>query len=414
MLCDGTAVTVCARDRDVLRKLAEKVRVIAEHPRMKERRRAWKALHELRTERPVVQADSCWRRVRPEPSVCVHPLLDSWEDYLRSTIYQFEFVDDDRLVWPSFPVVWNVKKRDSHYGIDLRGDRINGDGGYAYIPLISDASLLEEEVARLPHEKLEVDREETARQLDLANEIFGDILPPRLHLHPRNIWWTQALAYDAVHILGFNNFLIALCDNPQGVHALMAYLRDDRLANLQYLENEGLLTTDWNNGQGLGDVIPGGQRAGSDTDRATLEQLWAFAECQELSSASPQMLNEFALPYIAPIVEKFGFTSYGCCEPLDDSLDLVMKSIPNVRKIAVTAWANQARFVDIGKSVILSRRPSPAMICTRFDEDEIRDDIRTTFDILGDCHLEIVMKDVETLQNEPERIRRWVEIVREH
>jgi hypothetical protein len=125
------------------------------------------------------------------------------------------------------------------------------------------------------------------------------------------------------------------------------------------------------------------------------------------------MFSEFMLPYLAPIMRRFGFVSYGCCEPLDDRLDLIRTHFPNLRNIGVTAWARQERYADVTDSLVLSRRPNPAMVCTRFNEDEIRKDIRETLSILGHGQLEFRLKDVETVQNDPRRVPRWVQLVRE-
>jgi hypothetical protein len=68
----------------------------------------------------------------------------------------------------------------------------------------------------------------------------------------------------------------------------------------------------------------------------------------------------------------------------------------------------------LGRDYVFSRKPNPSLISTGvFDESAIRDDIRRTLDVAGDCRLEIIMKDVHTLNNEPERLARWVRLARE-
>ena len=68
----------------------------------------------------------------------------------------------------------------------------------------------------------------------------------------------------------------------------------------------------------------------------------------------------------------------------------------------------------LGRDYVFSRKPNPALISTGiFDEDAIRADIRETLDVAGDCRLEIIMKDVHTLDNDPTRLARWVELARE-
>jgi hypothetical protein len=68
----------------------------------------------------------------------------------------------------------------------------------------------------------------------------------------------------------------------------------------------------------------------------------------------------------------------------------------------------------VGRNCVFSRKPNPTLISTQvFDEDAIRADLRQTIEAARDCRLEIVMKDVHTLNNEPERLPRWVQLARE-
>ena len=56
------------------------------------------------------------------------------------------------------------------------------------------------------------------------------------------------------------------------------------------------------------------------------------------------------------------------------------------------------------------------MISTEvFDEAVIRDDLATTLRITQahGCPVEIVMKDVHTLNRQPDRLARWVQLARE-
>ena len=69
---------------------------------------------------------------------------------------------------------------------------------------------------------------------------------------------------------------------------------------------------------------------------------------------------------------------------------------------------------DLGNSYIFCRKPNPTLISTGyFNEDAIRDDIRKSMNIAGQCTVEFAMKDVHTLCDEPDRLGRWVELVHE-
>jgi hypothetical protein len=68
----------------------------------------------------------------------------------------------------------------------------------------------------------------------------------------------------------------------------------------------------------------------------------------------------------------------------------------------------------LGRDYVYSRKPHPALVSTTtFDEEAIRQDIRNTLEAAGNCRLEFILKDIHTLNNEPERISRWVQIARE-
>ena len=93
----------------------------------------------------------------------------------------------------------------------------------------------------------------------------------------------------------------------------------------------------------------------------------------------------------------------------------VIRRIPNLARVSVSPWADQEFLAEaFGREYVFSRKPNPTLISTQvFDESLIRADIRRTLDIAGGTRLEIIMKDVHTLNNEPERLARWVQIARE-
>jgi hypothetical protein len=59
----------------------------------------------------------------------------------------------------------------------------------------------------------------------------------------------------------------------------------------------------------------------------------------------------------------------------------------------------------LGSNFVFSRKTNPTLISTeQFNEEAIRDDIRKTLSAARSCRLEIIMKDVHTLNNDPERL----------
>jgi len=67
-----------------------------------------------------------------------------------------------------------------------------------------------------------------------------------------------------------------------------------------------------------------------------------------------------------------------------------------------------------GTQIVYSRKQNPTLISTEvFDEAAIRADLLTTLETAADCRVELVMKDVHTLSEQPERLPRWVALARE-
>lgn len=146
----------------------------------------------------------------------------------------------------------------------------------------------------------------------------------------------------------------------------------------------------------------------------TARDTWGFGESQETVGVAPEMFREFVLDYQAPVLRRCGLVAYGCCEPTHDRLPQIMAALPNLRRIAVSPWADQAVAArHIGRKYIYSRKPNPALLCVGFDEAALREDLRETLRVAGDLNLEITMKDVHTLQGDTSRLKRWVQLARE-
>ena len=135
---------------------------------------------------------------------------------------------------------------------------------------------------------------------------------------------------------------------------------------------------------------------------------------QEYTGVSPAMHEEFLLRYQLPILREFGLVAYGCCENLTRKIAM-LRQVPNLRRIAVSPFANVAKCAEqIGTDYVLSYRPSPTdMVGWGFDADRVRTIMRRDLEVCRGCHVDITLKDVETVQYDPSRVRRWVEITRE-
>ncbi len=122
------------------------------------------------------------------------------------------------------------------------------------------------------------------------------------------------------------------------------------------------------------------------------------------------------LRYQEPIMAGFGLVTYGCCEEMAGRIPL-LRRVPNLRRIAVTPVSDAARCAElIGGDYVASYRPSPAdMVAYGWDESRVRTILRrdlAAFRANG-CLVDITLKDVETVQGDAQRVRRWVQVARE-
>ena len=86
------------------------------------------------------------------------------------------------------------------------------------------------------------------------------------------------------------------------------------------------------------------------------------------------------------------------------------------RRIALAGPLTVAEFMAeaLQDRYVFSWKPNPSHLAMpTFNEDLIRNYVRDVIQKTKGCRLEIVMKDNHTICNEPERLVRWVQIVRE-
>jgi len=126
------------------------------------------------------------------------------------------------------------------------------------------------------------------------------------------------------------------------------------------------------------------------------------------------MYEEFIFPNEKPIMERFGLTCYGCCEPLHSRWSVV-KQHHHLRRVSCSAWANlQKMAANLEDRFILSLKPNPAVLAVpKPGWESIRSYLRNAIDTCRGSRLEIIMKDNHTLGNHPEHAVEWVRIAQE-
>jgi len=207
--------------------------------------------------------------------------------------------------------------------------------------------------------------------------------------------------------------MIDMIDRPEWLHQLLAFMRDGILRTHEQAEACG----DWGLSAHQNQAIPyadGLPAPAANVRGVKRSQLWYFAAAQEYALVSPAMHDEFLLQYQLPIMKHFGLTAYGCCEDLTRKID-ILRQIPNLRRISVSPFANVASCAEqIGTDYVISYRPSPAdMVGYGFDPDRITTILKRDLEALKGCQFDITLKDVETVQHDPTRIGKFVQLVKQ-
>ena len=404
-------------DLDILRRLAERKLELADDPVNVERREAWYKLDAGTDDRPMVLAEigGVGDDVRPLPDSvleCEDPWARGVERGFRVESYQFGVLKDDHVVEPYLSVNWQVQVSDRGVtAVQHHPDTGGKLGARRWDAPIQD---LDKDFGKLHPRTATVNREATFAAKERLEKVFDGLLPVRIR---GGYWWTMGMTWPAVELIGLDKLMLYMFDNPEGLHRIMAFLRDDHIGYAQWLEKEGLLNLNNENdyiGSGsMGYTRELPQSGWQEGDPVRMKDQWVLSESQETVGVGPDQFEEFIFPYQLAVAEKFGKCYYGCCEPVHTRWH-VLKRMPNLERVSISPWTDEEFMAqELGRDYVYSRKLNPTLVSTEiFDEDAIRDDARRTLTVAKDCRVEIVMKDVHTLNNEPDRLARWVQIVR--
>ena len=400
------------KDRDILRELGKQVAEIAALPAQQETISLWKALNGLRPVRPMVTIDQIpWHEMDVDGELALQTKDDfcrAIETRLRRTLYGWNHMRVDMVVEPRVDIPKVIRGAD--FGMRTVEERAVSDPnnsvvGHYYIDQLETEADLQK--IRMP--QVVLDEEATAQAEERAHEIFDGVLPVRLQgMLPGFAPWDRIVTWH-----GVGPSLLDLVDRPQFIHKMMARLTDAHLSMLDQLEEQGLLgygqTTIHCTGA-HSDELPAD---GFDPQHPRERDLWTSGMAQIFASVSPAMHQEFELDYANRWYERFGLAYYGCCEPLDDKVDII-KEIPHVRKVSMSPWVNVEKGAErIGGDLVFSRKPSPALLAVdTWDPEPVEKDLKDVMERCArhGCPVEFILKDISTVRYQPQRLWEWADI----
>ena len=402
---------VNVRDTAILRDLAHSVAEIAAKDVQEERRELWRRHNNLeRVRPPVCIRGGCEGEILNPRLVCADEFNRRIEFFLRSQILKDTY-GDDSIVEP-----WITQRAeffipdDEVWGVRFNKQHAyeNSLGFYMHPALKSfdDMDKLKVPVHR-------IDEARTAETAERLYEAVGGIL--EIHVERAPLWysWGADISTHLGYLRGHEQMLYDMVDRPDELHRLLAFMRDGVLKAQDEAERAG----DWSLCEQQNQVMPyvktlAGPKPNS--HGAKRRELFAFFAAQEFAAVSPQMHDEFLLNYQMPIMANFGMIAYGCCEDLTNKIDMLRK-VPNLRRIAVTPFADAARCAEqIGSDYVCSYRPNPAYVRGGFDAEYIGGILRDAMSAFkrNGCIVDICLKDVSTVEADPSRLVKFTELSR--
>jgi hypothetical protein len=404
-------------DVAVVRELAARVADIAALPVQQERIREWEALNGLRPERPMAMIDEIpWHEMNVEDELTVvssDPFCRAAETQLRRTLYRWNHMRVDMVVEPYADVPKVIKR--SGWGVDVAEDTIDQPGGTIQSHRYADQLATPEDVEKFRVPEVSLDVEATVAIEAKAHECLDGLLQVRMQ--GLTGWNGDELAFalwdDIERLRGTEPILYDFVDRPEHLHAIAERFTQVRLAELDVLEEKGLLGYGINRIHCTGahtDELP---RPGFDPARPRAIDNWTVGRSQLFVSVSDAAFDEFVPAYYARWFARFGLGYFGCCDPLHSRVDSVRK-ISNVRKISMSPWSNVQRGAEaIGPDYVFSRKPNPAMVAmdTWVPEIAVKDFEETLAATRANgCPVEFTLKDISTCRNDPRRLWEWAEI----
>lgn len=374
------------------------------------RRAQWVAHNSLRSSRPMVliSPEGSWSELLADPLCCSEETAQQIEWQLRMALYNHAHFSDDTVIEKEWKVPAVV--RETGWGL-LAHHQASSEtrGAWGFDPVLKDSS----DVKKMVFPEVIFDERATIERCEEMQELFGDILQ---------------VQYTGVNYFGFHltaeysgwrglaemylDFLV----EPQLVHEVMTFLAEGHRRRVQQYVDLNLLrlnndsTYNGSGGNGYTDDLPA---EGYQPECVRCADIWAMAESQEMAAVSPEMHEEFVMQYERRLLEPFGLTAYGCCEPLSDKLEQVF-TIPHIRRISISPWADVERSAEkLQNKYIFSWKPQPAHLCGTFDDEYVREYLRHTLEVTRGCVFEMILKDTHTCENHPERFDAWGRIARE-
>jgi len=407
------------RDKQILRELCRRKAEIGNLPIQRKKTELWRDLNGLRPTRPVAWITQVpWNEVEaaaPDELAirCEGGAMErEAEAFLRRELYQWSHFPCDMVVEPVFYVgkVCGPGGALSDFGLEAKASAVEGCQDVAYTPVIDS----EADADKIRTPSVWYDEAATRRNTEALTEALDGVIPVKV----MGISQASYAPWDLlIQAYGIERLYTDMFDKPWLVHRVISGLSQALTGMLDRQVEMGLLDVSTNNwsvgsgGVGITDALPS---ANPDGHKVQPREQWGGSRAQIFTEVSPDMHEEFSLQYERPLLERFGLSYYGCCEPLHKKVDL-LRTIRNLRKISMSPWINLDEASEkMGADYVFSFKPHPAHLAfDRFDPDRVRSYLRDVMIRTGRNRCEFILKDITTVRGDPSRLEQWAQIAME-
>lgn len=401
------------RDKKIIRELAQKYSEIANRDEQKNRRQRMLDTNNLKLVRPTVLFDELpWHEMDFDGSLtcqCEDEFAREMEVYFRRNLFKDKYFLCDTIFENFYPIKKIVNSTET--GLIISDDILSKDDGNNIVSHIYKDTLPDEEALnkiKMPVFSRGYDEEQ--RNMAKAQELLGGTI--QAVLVGKSIYYAP---WDFIpRYRGVDTVFIEMYDRPEFLHKIIQKLTDIEEAKLESFERLGVLDPYLPTIHCTPSYIDGVPSKTNPPDgKYKLKDMWFRSMAQMFSSVSPQMHYEFDLKYSIPLMEKCAYTYYGCCESLDNKMEMLEK-IPNLRKVGVSPWVDVDKMAEqLGGKYVYARKPNPANVAIETSEAVVRKETAQVAQacIRNGCPCEFVLKDISTVNRNPKNLIVWAQTV---
>ena len=410
-------MSIPEKDKSIIRNLAKKIAEIASLPVHQEKRDMWIRINRLERVRPLIHVQaidaSIWVELIPDEQLqTTDAFCRSQEMALRKKIYCWENFPDDRVVDDVVvcPIVIRGDSRSTGFGMKVNMERPEMKFGAGHFKNTIEKESDIDKIQTNP--QVWVDWEQTERNYERLCNVYDGTL--RVEKRGPNFFWLTVMD-TFIQWRGIEQMFVDLIERPKWIHEALERITLGHLSSIEQIEKLNVLSlSNGNTSLGSGgyawtDQLP---QPDFDGEHVRLKDLWVRCATQIFTEGiSPEMHDEFAIQYEKRLLERFGLSTYGCCEPLHNKMRFIRK-IKNLRRVSMSPWVDiEVASAEVGKDYVYTHKPNPTIVSMESWHPELaRAEIRDAFEKTRDNIVEVNLQDLHTVRYEPHRLTEWTQI----